>query len=93
MLHQTFPQSTTLHHAYVMHDNALQPACGLVLGLWLQSEKSRKIWILKLFVLSFQAYAAQLKKKSGRPSNVIFGPVTQMLPNLTLSCQNMYNFL
>ncbi|KAH0976349.1 hypothetical protein GBA52_026068, partial [Prunus armeniaca] len=62
------------------------------LGLFLKSESSGKIWILKLFVLSFQAYAAQLKEKSERPSNVFFGLVTQILLNLTLSCQNVYNF-
>jgi len=76
-----------------MHDNALQSDCGLDLGLFLHSNKSGKICILKLFVLSFQAYAAQLKEKSERPSNVIFGPVTQILPILTLSCQNLHNFL
>jgi len=93
MLHQNFPQSITFHHAYVMLDNAFQSSFGLVLGLFLNYEKSGKIWILKLFELSFYAYAAQLKENSERPSNVIFGPVTQILPILTLSCQNLHNFL
>ena len=70
------------------NDIALQSACGQVLGLVFAPKKSGKIWIFKPFVLSFQAYAAQLKEKSERPSNVICGPVTQMLPNFDLELLN-----
>ncbi|CAL9020190.1 unnamed protein product [Prunus brigantina] len=47
----------------VMHDIALQSACGLILGLFFTPKNPGKIWIFKPFVLSFQAYEAQLKEK------------------------------